>query len=280
MPYFSSLCAYHLIFPPLLIGRLGIAYLSSLWSWNRKAFSSLLVADFLLALALLLLAHSVYCLKKYYPRSVGTARNIMLTAFVVAAIIPTIQFLQNLGARTVALWVLDSQSFDSHLVALELACTITFCWGFFFLISMISPSSIDELGGAQVSWIYGVVYIAVAVGLIFQAYIGIKTGRSTRFHVVVSVLAAFMGLYVHVMYANRHVLTCFRVCFTLNITVSFQPEMLTYSGFCSLFCMRGIHFSWDSLTHMLGAMFFMPAWLVGVWSQLGTHCVVIFCFLT
>lgn len=101
------------------------SYLTVLWHWNQRAFSSMLAADFLLALALLLLVHSVYCLKKYYPRSVGTARDVMLACFVVASVIPTIQFLQNLGARTSALWVFDSPWLGTRrqgLISLEMAC--------------------------------------------------------------------------------------------------------------------------------------------------------------
>lgn len=59
-----------------------------------------------------------------------------------------------------------------------------------------SSHSIDSLGGARISWIYGVVYIAVAAGLLCQAYIGVKTGRSSNFHVAISISAALMGLYV------------------------------------------------------------------------------------
>ena len=61
---------------------------------------------------------------------------------------------------------------------------------------LINSSPADTLGGARVSWIFGVVYIAVALGLLFQAYIGVKTGRSSRFHVGVSVGAAVVGLCV------------------------------------------------------------------------------------
>lgn len=108
---------------------MGIVYLTYLWHWNERAFPSMLAADFLLALALLLLVHSVYCLKKYYPRSVGTARDLMLACFVVAAVIPTIQFLQNLGARTVALWIFNAGWLGQNLeglVSLEMACTLVY----------------------------------------------------------------------------------------------------------------------------------------------------------
>jgi hypothetical protein len=68
---------------------------------------------------------------------------------------------------------------------------VSLSFSFFF-----SPSSPDTLGGARVSWVYSVVYVAVSIGLLFQAYIGVKTARSSKFYVAVSVCAALMGLCV------------------------------------------------------------------------------------
>lgn len=54
------------------------AWLEELWQWNKHVFPYLMAFDFFISLGLLLLLHSVMCLKKVYRSHDGTVQELMV----------------------------------------------------------------------------------------------------------------------------------------------------------------------------------------------------------
>lgn len=89
-------------------------------------------------------------------------------------------------------------------------------------------------------WVFAMLYVFLAVGIVLQAYLTFATGASSRVHACVGLLTAVVGL----------------VVFGLNV-------VLSNSGFGSnLFGIWG-------LTSLFFAMLLLPLWIVGVAFRLG-----------
>src|SRR4051794_27845138 len=63
--------------PPSDTGPLDPLYLNKLWQYRRAVFPSLLAVGFFMTCSLLLLTHSITCVKKIYRTTAGGSRHIM-----------------------------------------------------------------------------------------------------------------------------------------------------------------------------------------------------------
>lgn len=164
------------------------------WSWNLRAFPSLLTSDLLLSLGLFGVAYVAWVLTKAYRAAGGLAAKIMLLFFALGALVPSVGFLQNLGSTTAGNrifsdWVAPGNQYaeETTLVALQLA----------YLMSV----------GRSV-WIQALLYVLLGCGFGFCGYLGLvhsseqrsnRLPRGFRFHAFLSFAAGVTGFVVFIV---------------------------------------------------------------------------------
>lgn len=149
------------------------------WEWRRKAFRSFLAIEFFMGFGLLLLMHSVFYLKRICKNYEGNAPKIMFYCFVLGGILPIVEFLQNLGSTMTADLISTIPNLtEQQIIALEIS------W-------LVSQSN--------ARWVFSMLYVFNAFGLIISSYITFSTGNMTKFHGVLGILTAIAGLLVFIM---------------------------------------------------------------------------------
>jgi len=132
-------------------GNLDPAYLQKLWAWNKSALPAVVVFDIFISVALLLLAHATICLKKCYRGGQGMARTLMSNCFLIGAVLPSIEFLQDLGSNTAAVWISGWQYLpDTALQSLQIS----------WLLAL-----------SRSIYLYALLYVLLSLGLFLNAYL-------------------------------------------------------------------------------------------------------------
>jgi hypothetical protein len=80
-------------------------YLMQKWQWQRSTFTPSLLADFFGMFGLLLLILTAQQLRKVYRSHDGVAHRAMFYCFAFGGFLPTVAFLQDLGATSMADWM-------------------------------------------------------------------------------------------------------------------------------------------------------------------------------
>jgi hypothetical protein len=121
----SSLCAAALLAVSAIIGslvRFGVVgsslpnvksfnstfdpdYLLQKWEWQRSTFDLSLVADFFGMFGLLCLIFTAQQLRKIYRSHNGVAHRALFYCFAFGGFLPTLAFLQDFGATSMADWM-------------------------------------------------------------------------------------------------------------------------------------------------------------------------------
>jgi len=165
------------------LGQLDPAYLKALWAWNRENFPWFLLIDACICFAMLLLVHVAMCLKKCFPRGQGMGRTLMANAFIIGAIIPTVEFLQDLGSTSAADWISsnDPPLGDNAWISLQIS------W---------------LLAVSRSLYLYAMLYVFLAFGFGFFGWLTLKdrpfqgAQGLAKLVAVLGLAVAFLGIIV------------------------------------------------------------------------------------
>lgn len=203
------------------------SFLEASWSWNVKAFPSMLVSDFLLASGLFCIAFVSWILTKAYRSSGGLAAKIMFLFFCFGAIVPAIGFLQNLGSTSAGANIYEAymdpknQYKEYILVPLQIS----------FLMSL----------GRSV-WIQALLYVLLGGGFWFAGFLGLvhsseqrekRLPRSFRWHSIFSFVVGFAGFLVFMADVSKFFFVSFYGVygfFTVIYLVLLVPAWVVWLG--------------------------------------------------
>lgn len=155
-------------------------YLVAKWAWQTSVFTPWLLADAFAMVGLLCLVVTVQQLRKIYRAHSGVAHRVMFYAFVLGAFLPAVEFLQNLGATSMAVWMATPGS-EWHIIgsqtsiqSLDVAYTVTM---------------------ARSLWIFSLVNLLLAVGLFLEYYLESveKRANGLRNHSIFAVAIAVVS---------------------------------------------------------------------------------------
>jgi len=132
---------------------------------------------------MLLLVHVAMCLKKCFPRGQGMGRTLMANAFIIGAIIPAVEFLQDLGSTSAA----DYISSTSPELDNDAWISLQISW---------------LLAVSRSLYLYAMLYVFLAFGFGFFAWITLKdrpfqgAQGLAKLIAVLGLAVAFIGIIV------------------------------------------------------------------------------------
>ncbi len=109
----------------------------------------------------------------------GTAQNLMVTCFSLGALLPAVEFLQNLGARTTAVWLSDMATSGGG--------------GSSGVFTLRTLQVAYAMGVSRFLWVFGLIYVFVSLGMCLQAYLAFATRATSRLHAALGLLASLVG---------------------------------------------------------------------------------------
>eukprot|EP01091_Cochliopodium_minus_P013597 TRINITY_DN4414_c0_g1_i1.p1 TRINITY_DN4414_c0_g1~~TRINITY_DN4414_c0_g1_i1.p1 ORF type:complete len:252 (-),score=52.40 TRINITY_DN4414_c0_g1_i1:20-775(-) len=153
--------------------------LKSKWEFNRKIFPAYQAATFFYAIGLLILLQGITCLRKIYGEQENMASKSIYYCFLIGIILPSLQFLQNIGTQKMAGWISDPNS-DWKINAKDL----------------ISLDVSYEISQAQSIWLTSMFFIFFAVGFVIAFYLDTKykLGYGFRSHSIFGLVNSVLGV--------------------------------------------------------------------------------------
>jgi hypothetical protein len=192
--------------------KLDVQYLVRLWQYRRDIFGHLLAIDFFACMGLFFSFYSILCVSKIYKFSGGAIKKIMLYSYLVGAVLPVIEFLQNMGGYTEAynlsLYIADLKDNASSYASLEISF---------------------RLAQAQSVWVYSMIYLAIGLSLLCSSYLFWKEDKfRSRPHAILGVIVAVIGF----------------VAFSVEASTFFDEALRTVFGVVTLFWGVGCFPAW------------------------------------
>lgn len=161
-------------------------YLREKWDWRTSVFTPTLLTDAFAMLGLLFLIFTAQQLRKIYRGHNGVGHRVMFYCFAIGGFLPVVEFLQNLGATSMADWMASPDSSwkirgdPARMQALDVSFTVT-----------VSRSL----------WVFSIVNLLLAAGLSLEYFLESenKRGNGLRAHSIFALGIACVAFLTWVM---------------------------------------------------------------------------------
>lgn len=148
-------------------------YLAQVWAWRRANFGFILSLDFFGALGLLISIYCIFCIKSIYKWSARFLSNIMLYTYLIGALLPSLEFLQNMGAYTAAYDLYQQITNMNDFVSLEISYQIS------------QASSV---------WVFSLIYVLLGISVLCaSALFWFDAEYRSKAHAILGVVVASVG---------------------------------------------------------------------------------------
>eukprot|EP01091_Cochliopodium_minus_P016204 TRINITY_DN5999_c0_g1_i2.p1 TRINITY_DN5999_c0_g1~~TRINITY_DN5999_c0_g1_i2.p1 ORF type:complete len:259 (-),score=33.70 TRINITY_DN5999_c0_g1_i2:82-858(-) len=186
-------------------GRLSADYLDLVWEWRNSMFPTQIAIDFFITTSLIMLTQGIHVLKKIHTEKYSMIHRVMYNLFLAGAILPSIEFLENLGtsASSAEIWnYKDLANPDKRHLEIS-----------YFINQSRSV------------WVFSIFYVCLGIAFVLYFVLNLKHLKINKGHGVIGLICAIL---------------CF-IAFGLAIGSFFQSALLVAFGGVNLVLM-GIAF--------------------------------------